>query len=70
MFWSLVDSATGSISPESPPFGIEPLSNGLKDVGSEGLAGLFWFSAESAFDSLSNGLKAGAGGGGSGICVG
>ena len=61
-----------------------PSANGLKEAGSEGSVGVFWFSIESAFGSLSKGLKlgggggvsgseakgskGGAGGGGSGIC--
>ncbi len=94
LFWSLVVSANGSMSSESPPFGRGSLSNGLKVgaggggggtksmsadscggvpsanglkvAGSEGSAGVFCFSIESAFGSLSKGLKPGGGGGVSG----
>ena len=53
-----------SISADS--CGGAPSANGLKVAGSAGSAGVFWFSIESVFGSLSKGLKLDGGGGVSG----
>ena len=56
----------GTKSMSADSCGGAPSANGLKVAGSEGSAGVFWFSIESAFGSSLKGLKPGGGGGVSG----